>query len=273
MTIKSIETNEFVQGLLDKYGLQERKANSLGRQILSHHGYFTHKLNNFNSEIIKDVKYDMGIDEAFFRSDIPEDDPLKLRKLKSHYEDTSITIDYKSNNFSGDNNSIYVKLKPYYHPNKYFVHTKKEEKIDPIDKYLHTPLAERYYGNHQILSRENKSDLMIYLKYQKYTDYYELFQAYLIGRETLREQVINILNQILKKAEYPAITNNERSLTINQKITKAYLIVQEDPTILEEDIELFNIRDIMLKIPERYLNSYIKVDEDGEIIFSDITDY
>lgn len=278
MAIRSNNTDEFIQGINDHYGKQERKANSLGRQILSYHGYFTHKLMNFNSELFPDVRYDMGIDEAIFRSRIPKDDPLKLRKLKSHYDDTTITIDYKSNNLK-DPNSIYIKLKPYHHPNKYFEYTRNSRMFDPIAKNIQNEKLKRYYINHQILSRENKSDLMIYLKYKWYNEDLHLKQAYLIGKDILKKQVIDLLNQVLKEAKYPEITNNETSLRVNKKITKAYQKVQEDPSILKRNMELVKIKkdknddgDIMLRIPERYLNTYIKVDKNGEIIFTDITD-
>jgi len=279
MAIMSIIRYDFIQGIPDKYGFQELKANSLGMQILSLHGYVTHKLNNFNPDFFPEVDFDLGIDEAIFRSRIPKDDPLQLRDLKSHFDDMTITIDYKSNNLN-DKDSIYVKLKPYVHPNKYFEHTKNGKKINPVQKYLPESHSGKYYTNHQILGRMNKSDLMIYLKYDCHEEEFHLKQAYLIGKDILKEQVIYILNQVLGKVEYPQIKSNEESLRLNQKITEAYRTVQEDRTILNNDMELVKIQkhrhdtgDIMLRIPERYLQNYIKVNEDGEIIFSDITDF
>lgn len=116
---------------------------------------------------------------------------------------------------------------------------------------------------------------MIYLKYNRHDKNYPLKQAYLIGRDTLQRQIISILNQLMEKADYPTITKGEGSLKINQKITKAYLTVKKDPSILSnlnKNLELFMINnhnpDIMLKIPEDYLNDYTKVDKDGNIIFN-----
>ena len=241
MAIMSIIRYDFIQGIPDKYGFQELKANSLGMQILSLHGYVTHKLNNFNPDFFPEVDFDLGIDEAIFRSRIPKDDPLQLRDLKSHFDDMTITIDYKSNNLN-DKDSIYVKLKPYVHPNKYFEHTKNGKKINPVQKYLPESHSGKYYTNHQILGRMNKSDLMIYLKYDCHEEEFHLKQAYLIGKDILKEQVIYILNQVLGKVEYPQIKSNEESLRLNQKITEAYRTVQEDRTILNNDMELVKIQ-------------------------------
>jgi len=272
MAIKSIMSDEFIQGIPDKYGYQELKANSLGRQILHNNGYQTHKLLNFNSDVFPDVDFDMGIDEAIFRSRIPKDDPFQLEKLNSNFDDMTITIDYKSNNLN-DTESIYVKLKPYYHPNKYFEYTQNGQKINPMLRNLRKRHTKQFYINHQILSRNNKSDLMVYLKYDRYKSDLHLKQAYLIGKDTLKQQLLQILNQVLEKAEYPLINSDEESLRLNQKITKAYLKVMEDPTILKKNMELVKIQkhqydkgDIILKIPERYLNSHIKVDGNGKIV-------
>jgi len=107
---------EHTQGIQDDYGKQEIKVNRLGKQIFNIYDNSPIKLHNNNEQVFRKEMLDgtdHGIDDVIFIDDIPEDDPLRLKQLeKGRHTDVLYTIDYKSNNFKIDMNSVYVKLMP-----------------------------------------------------------------------------------------------------------------------------------------------------------------
>jgi|GEM_PF-5828613 hypothetical protein len=142
--IRSIESNEHIQGIKDKYGKQEHKANTLLKQIFWKYDYNPVKLLNFNDEILGGLfkRYndgtDYGIDDVIYKHEIPEDDPFNLLQLrKGRSTDMYYTIDYKSNNFSGGLNSVYIKLMPYNTMKKYLNEytTPNGKLIKPMEYY------------------------------------------------------------------------------------------------------------------------------------------
>lgn len=300
MQIKSdIELNEHTQGIQDTFGKQEIKANVLGKRIFWKYGYNPIKIHNFNDELfsLRDPEgTDHGIDDVIYKDELPKDDPLNLKQInKSRFDDTCYTIDYKSNNFTGDLNSVYVKLMPYRGSKSYFSHEKDGKTISPLQKHYDidqkkwkkarkkgknsiNSIMERLYNNKQLLGSKNFTDYFLYLKYSgRYNDpLFYLTQAYLVPGEALRNQVINVLNGILENEGYPNLIQlRKRSLYLNHKILKAYLMVKDKPMPPKSEIELFkppSKKEIVLRIPEDKLIPHIKFDECGEIIYNDHLD-
>lgn len=305
--IRSIESNEHIQGIKDKYGKQEHKANTLLKQIFWKYDYNPVKLLNFNDEILGGLfkRYndgtDYGIDDVIYKHEIPEDDPFNLLQLrKGRSTDMYYTIDYKSNNFSGGLNSVYIKLMPYNTMKKYLNEytTPNGKLIKPMEYYCRKDRMqcekesrmgissnkkskmEKYYGNNQLLGDDNKTDYFFYMKYDKSKDnnsnvVFKLISAYLIPAEQLRNQVIDILNSILKKGDYNhPIKLRENGSYLNHKIMNAFRIREETPELISDIIkppmDLFRPppfkKEIHLRIPEKYLIPHIKFNSEGDII-------
>lgn len=307
--IKSIKSNEYsFQRQKDKYRVIEEKSKTLLKQIFWKYGYDPIKFHN-----PMDGTY-YGIDDVILKDDIPDDDPFNLSKLvKGRFSDLNYAIDYKSNTFdSNDNydrglNSVYIKLMPYRGIKEYLPYSKfngeriktvtknqlkddkqrkMEAKRDPKFRKKVT-LMEKYYGNHYLLGDDNKTDYFFYVKDNRITDNInsdmelELVSAYLVPAEQLRNQVINILNAILKKGGYNyPIKLREDGLYLNHKIRNALKICEESsglikPEILKPPMDLF-IRhknrynpekdEIILRIHEKYLTPHIKFNSEGDII-------
>lgn len=295
VTQRNEESNVIVKGKQDQYGKQEKKAISLGRQIFQKYGYNPVEIHNFNDKLFKNTSFhegtDHGIDEVIYIDEFPTEDPFNLKQLsKQRFDDQCYTIDYKSNNFS-DNNSIYIKIMDN-HFSKYYkkeiedkgvlVNTmehyyklyKEEEEIKLRQKEIENdndlPSSfEQKYSNKYLLDHSNKTDYFMYLKYpDKPTDpKYHLKQAYIVHGESLRHQIIDIINDILHlKEDNKRIKLSEPFL--NHKISEAFSISRKyKHKPLENNIELFKSNnDIILKIPEDNLTDYIKFNNVGNIL-------
>ncbi len=141
MAIYNIDLNEPTQGIQDDFGNQETKANSLGKQIFWKYGYNPIKTLNNNDDLFSGgLEYlldgtDNGVDDVIYLSKIPKDDPFKLKQLKKgRWDDICYTIDYKSNNFDGGSDSVYVKLMPY-RGYKAYEHKHRDTDQDKMDYY------------------------------------------------------------------------------------------------------------------------------------------
>jgi hypothetical protein len=107
---------------------------------------------------------------------------------------------------------------------------------------------EKYYGNKQLLSNNNLTDFFFFVRY---TPDYFLEEAYLVPAEKLRLQVVDILNNILKRGGYVELKEidqpiklREDNLFLNHKITKALKIWETtEPKIKTGEIELFKVKD------------------------------
>ncbi|UTB33423.1 MAG: hypothetical protein NKF70_03980 [Methanobacterium sp. ERen5] len=286
------QSNKIVKGKQDMYAKQEMKAISLGRKIFHKYGYNPVEIHNFNDKVFKNTVFhegtDHGIDEVIYIDDIPTEDPLNLKLLsKPRFDDQCYTIDYKSNNFS-DNNSIYVKIMA----NHAFRFYEKEIEVNgvmvnTIDHYYKLSkkreesklrknkikndlpsLFEKRYSNKYLLDHSNKTDYFMYLKYpdESYAVNYHLKKAYIVLGESLRHQIIDIINDILHLESNTQIKLSDTFL--NHKISEAFSISKKykyQP--LESGIELFKSKnDIILKIPEDNLIDYIKFNNEFNII-------
>lgn len=287
----NMELDEHTQGIQDSFGKQEIEANKLGKQIFLKYGYVPIKIHNHNDELFKGTSLeegtDHGIDDVIYLVDIPINDPLKLKSLsQGRFDDMCYSIDYKSNNFVGDINSVYVKIMQYTHKSNYSKEFIRDgEKVNPEEYYIKKDqkvcklaiergeknvdsFTEKRYHNKFLLANSNKTDYFLYLKYDK-GDIFNLKQAYLIQANILRNQIIDILNRILK------IGDSENRICfddpyLNYKIIEALLISKDHSCKpFNNELELFlSGKDIMVRIPETLLDSYIKFDNDGLIVNS-----
>jgi len=332
--IVSKENNDYLQGIADKYGEKEKKANSIGKQIFNlydykpiqianyvdelylkedlddlNKNYTNNELNEFLKEkynhnslywfLMDDSSYwyepertDHGIDHVIYKDEIPQKDPLNLKHIRNgRFDDTCYTIDYKSNNFSYDVNSVYVKLMPYHGSKSYIVDERSGKIIDPIERHYQqdqkswkrarkkgknkiNSLMEKYHDNKQLLGSQNRTDYFLYIKFDKIENNiepeYGLIHAYLVPAESLRVQVVNVLNGILEKGGYSNLIKfNDSNKDLNSKMVRAFLMVKDKPMPPKSEIELFvpnYKKDLILRIPEKLLTSHIKFDRSGNII-------
>jgi len=137
-----------------------------------------------------------------------------------------------------------------------------------------TSTSEMLYSNRFLLDKNNQTDYFMYLKYpeKRSEPVYNLNQAYLVPAEPLRHRIIDILNIILKKGNSDQQVQI-REYYLNHRIMEAYSIVKDEPMPPITEINLFRARknkydtgDIVLRIPEQKLTSYIKFDNEGHII-------
>ena len=180
-----------------------------------------------------------GIDDIIFIDEISEKDSLSPKELDEGYIDVLYTLD-KSNNFSTDTNSIYIRLMKFLNP-EYL----KEEDI-PSET------------SHSYLDNPSPLDLYTYFEYtpKRCGSTYNLHHAYIVPAEPLRHQIIGILNDILRNGN----SNNTVELcgsNLNNEIIEAYSMVEHDQYTPITEIELFkacnhgfDVKDIVLKIPE-----------------------
>lgn len=295
------------QNKKDKDEDKEEKAKTLVKQIFEEHGYESINFLNPN-----DGTY-YGVDGVILKDDIPLNDPLNLSILiQGRFSDTNYAIDCKSNNvnskdpYDRGSKSIYIKLMNYRPMNPYLPYytksngeiietmtryqimdDKNRKKVVTDKRFKKKSWIEHYYGNHFLLGEDNKTDYFFYVKYDDLTlekdsdKDYELVSAYLVPAEQLRNQVINILNSILKKGRYNhPIKLRQDNLHLNHKIRNALRIVEESPELIKPEIlkppmDLFVMdkhkhspdkNDIILRIPEKFLTQHIKFDEKGVII-------
>lgn len=305
--IRSKNSNEHIQGIKDHFGITEDKANTIAKQVFENYGYNPIKLDNFNNKLFSgsleplNDRTDHGIDAKIFKDKIPDDDPFNLSQLKKGRScDMFYTIDYKSNNFKGGSDSIYIKLMPYRGIKNYLPsYTESNGKIiEPLYRNMKRDyrkckresksknrrskkksMMEHYYGNNQLLGDNNRTDYFFYMKYNKFMgnngdEILELVSAYLVPAEQLRYQVIGILNKILKKGYDHPIKLREDGLYLNHKIRHALRICDESPELIKPEVlkppmDLFKPKykeEIHLRIPEKYLTPHIKLDAEGDII-------
>lgn len=286
----NIELNEHTQGIQDIHGKKEIEANKLAKRIFWKYGYDPIKIHNYDDHLFENKSSlyegtDHGIDDVIYIQEIPKHDPLKLKSLsRGRFDHTCYTIDYKSNNFSGDDNSIYVKLMKYIRPQHYLKEINIKGKTVNLENHYIKKDRERckiareegrktirssideYYNNNFLLADNNKTDYFLYLKYDE-RDYFYLTQAYLIQANKLRYQIIGLLNDILDIGD----SNKRIKLNdsyLNNRISDALSIADKTNNLSNNnDLELFKSKkDVILRIPEDILTSYIKFDNEGEII-------
>lgn len=283
---------EDVRGIVDRFSKQELIANDLCRQIFEKYNYTPYKPLNFETsppfDRIFDFGTDFGIDDVIYSYQLPGNDPLKFKEKKlGRWDDFTYTIDYKSNNMR-DLNSVYIKLMPYRYRRQYLPYYERNgEIIDPImenmkkdkarwDKAIKKgkdhifSLMELYYNNNQLLSINNKTDFFFFVKYTKPRDVTKstLKLAHLVPAEELRQQVVRIINYVLRKGEDNQLIKLERDFYLNHKIMKAFQLCKEDSSLINPEMELFKLPrgDITLRIPEHLLTQHIKFNQYGEII-------
>lgn len=286
ITYRNLKTD--IRGINDKFGEQEQRTNDLCKQIFERYGYNPVTPRNFDNDFSEGTDY--GIDDVIYVNKIPLNDPFNLKRFKNgKWDDTVYTIDYKSNNLYYLN-SIYVKLMVDRSFSYYSVrYTKSGKLIDPVQrcqekdkkrwKFAHKngkdhifSEVDKYYGNRWILSDTNKTEYFFYVKHTTPKDPNDtaLKLAYLVPAQPLREQVANILNMILKKGNYNHFIKMEHDFYLNHKIKHAFKMCKGEKRKFNQ-IELFKPsgkKDIMLRIPESLLVSYIKFNEYGDIIDS-----
>lgn len=280
--------NDSIRGIHDEFSEQELIANDLCRQIFEIYNYNPVTPRNFDNGLSEGTDY--GIDDIIYVNKIPKDDCLNLKQFKAgKWDDTVYTIDYKSNN-NRHVNSVYIKLMPYRNPKQYLpIYKSKGKLIDPISRNNEidrrrwkralrkgkddiVSLMERYYENKWLLGDNNKTEYYFFVKYTKPVDVNEseLKVAHLVPADDLRIQVRNILNEILRNNDDKWLIGANPDFYLNHKIMKAFEICNEDPDLINEEMELFKMPrgDITLRIPDHLLTKHIKFNKYGCIVTS-----
>jgi hypothetical protein len=275
--------DEKVIGIDDEFSRQERDANDIGRQIFEKYNYKPVKLLNLDNRTFSPSSNfnspEYGIDALLYCEDIPDEDLLNLNQVKPLNYDNRFfaphyNVDYKSNNFSGDSNSVYVKLMRYGSTRKYtedkisgYLKSDKQAYLNALEKNEELPesFMAKFFENRYLLGDNNFTDYLIYMKYTKPD--YALKKAYLIPAEILRNQVISILNEMLEiEPENSPIILRKDIFNLNLQIRKAYLTYKHNRHLFN-DIEMFVTRSksLILRLPEHLLTDYIKFDVFGNI--------
>ncbi|CEL24433.1 hypothetical protein [Methanobacterium formicicum] len=306
MPIRSKVTDEEVRGIKDKHSKKELRVNNICRQIFQKYNYTPFKYMNFETSLFPkgsslDDGTDYGIDDIILYKHIPEEDSLKMKQVNPlldghpmfNYNNIYYCIDYKSNEFNGGLDSVYVKLMPFegfkhyetfyrntdeYRVNAYYRLDRKTAERERKYKKSSKSRIEKYYGNNQLLGSNNATDYFFYLKFHELNDdneTLELVKAYLVPANPLRYQVITILNQILKKGGYDELPFQRGDFYLNHNIVRALRICEETPELIKPEIlkppmDLFRPKpyekEIHLRIPETYLTPHIKFNSEGDII-------
>jgi hypothetical protein len=269
-------------------------ADDMGRQILQKFKYMPYKVSNFETyKFPKGSHYNgdiiHGVDDLINFNDIPEEDFLNLKGINGRLSYFDYTIDYRCNNFI-DNNSIHIKLMDYNRPKHYSApYVDNEKLIDPVFQNMERDLKswerasergsegiksymKKFYCNNHLLGEDSKTDYLMYITYsdpeiQDEKIYSKLESAYLINADSLRNQIIAILNGILGKYdEDPIISKSD--FYLNHKISNAFEICQKSKDALNPDMALtkYPRGDIILRIPKHRLISYLRFNRYGELV-------
>lgn len=234
------------------------KVISFSCELYTDHGQDLFRLYDKERHITKELNQidwiNHGVDDIIFIRKLLKKDSLNPKEIEEDHVDILYTLD-KLNNFSEDSNSIYIKLMQFLNP-KYL----KEDNVFST-------------SSNTFLDNNSQLNHYVYLEYSPKRGglTYYLNHAYIVPAETLRHQIIGILNDILKNGNSDNTVELGRS-DLNHSIMEAYSIIEHEQYRTIDEIELFkacdlgfNVEDIILRIPEMKLDSYIKSNNDGII--------
>lgn len=294
MSIRSEILDENIKGMSERDGKKGMYAISMGRQIFSNHNYKIHRFSKLNvREFPENYKDDnLTFTDIIRYNDITEDKfnlkdnkPLIYNGGCFNFNNSFFTIEYRSNNF-GTEDSIYVKLMTFrgwrsYEPSQRTGESARDkhlrlDKKRPLRNPLFANRIEKYFSNKHLLGSSNYSDYFCYLNYSYDENQAELEKCYLVHGNSLRYQVVTILNQILEKGGVKELIPFDRGYeNLNVSITRAFKIYLEIADILKPPMDLFRLKKdrfkkrdngIILRIPVKHLTDYITFNSEGQII-------
>lgn len=264
-----VKNEEEVRGIDDLSSRTELINNQLGRKILAKHGYQCVKPLNFDNRFkdLFEFNTDYGIDEVIFTQDMPEGDPLNLKKVDPFKDGIYYSIDYKSNNFKNNlNDEIQIKLMKFRSKFKY--------KEGSYFKFLDKGIAGRIYKLNSFLDKEKQTDLLMYVKQsdKQPNPTNCLINAYIIPIKPLKRLVIDNLNKIRKECDKPRLELNKSHLDLFYGLYETWNLYDENKCrnynfklIKQPDQNYGNKPDLMMKINRKYIPNYILFDNNGEI--------